>query len=209
MKKIFFISLIFFSSFIFVFLISRPALANFESTKYGLEEVASNKTKIDASPNEVIGRVIGGALAFVSVIFFLLTIYGGILWMTARGNEQQTDKALKTITSAAIGLVIVLSSYVIVSFLFSTVSDASTRCENPILGIGRSCDSNDPEACSDLGSGVICNSITNSCVSGDDSLCGQSCGSQFECTSIDDCEPGTAVSNYCTGGASNVCCIPQ
>ena len=89
-----------------------------KDTNYGLDTVAEGKLKISSTPSEMIGKVIGSVLGFVSVIFFLLTIYGGILWMTARGNEQQTDKALHTITSASIGLAIVLGSYVLVGFLF-------------------------------------------------------------------------------------------
>ena len=38
--------------------------------------------------------------------------------MVARGNAQQTDKALNTIISAVIGLIIVISSYVLVNFVF-------------------------------------------------------------------------------------------
>ena len=34
-----------------------------------------------------IGKIVGILLSFVGVLFFLLMIYGGIIWMTARGNE--------------------------------------------------------------------------------------------------------------------------
>ncbi|MDP2684451.1 MAG: hypothetical protein Q8P20_05340 [bacterium] len=124
MKKITIISIIFFSALGFFFVFVNDVFADTapSASKYGLDNVAPTDIKnVNAEPSEVIGKVIGGVLAFVSVIFFLLTIYGGIIWMTARGNEQQTDKALKTILGAAIGLVIVLGSYVIVGFLFKTV----------------------------------------------------------------------------------------
>jgi len=55
-------------------------------------------------------------LSFLGVIFVVLIVYGGILWMTAMGNDQQVDKAKKIITESIIGLVIVVLAYSI-SFL--------------------------------------------------------------------------------------------
>ena len=64
-----------------------------------------------------IGTLINAALSFLGVLFLLLTIYGGYLWMTAAGNEEQINKAKKIITSALIGLIIVISAYIITKFL--------------------------------------------------------------------------------------------
>lgn len=64
-----------------------------------------------------IGRAIGAVLALVGIIFFILMIYGGMLWMMARGDEAQVTKARELITAAIIGLVIVLSAYAITSYL--------------------------------------------------------------------------------------------
>lgn len=86
---------------------------------YGLEETA--KTAQLPTDNKdissTIGKVVGAGLAFIGVIFFLLIIYGGLLWMTARGNEQQVTKAKDLIISAVIGLVIVLSAYAITRYV--------------------------------------------------------------------------------------------
>ena len=65
----------------------------------------------------IIGQVVGSVLAFVGIIFFLLIIYGGVLWMTARGNDQTVQKAKTLIESAVVGLVIVLAAYAITSYL--------------------------------------------------------------------------------------------
>lgn len=65
----------------------------------------------------IAGKAIGGVLAFVGVIFFVLMIYGGFLWMTASGNDTQTAKAKELIVAAVIGLIIVLSAYAITSYL--------------------------------------------------------------------------------------------
>lgn len=64
-----------------------------------------------------IGRIVGAILAFIGVIFFILMIYGGFMWMTARGNEQQTTRAKELIMAAVIGLIIVLAAYAITSYI--------------------------------------------------------------------------------------------
>ena len=64
-----------------------------------------------------IGTVIKGALSLVGVIFLALTVYAGILWMTASGNETQIEKAQGILKAAIIGLVITMSAYAITAFV--------------------------------------------------------------------------------------------
>ncbi|MDP2684448.1 MAG: hypothetical protein Q8P20_05325 [bacterium] len=59
------------------------------------------------------GRVISVALSMVGLIFLLLMVYSGFLWMTARGEEEQVKKATSIIKGTVIGLVLVLSAYAI------------------------------------------------------------------------------------------------
>lgn len=71
------------------------------------------------SIGDVIANVIRGALALLSIIFLLLTIFAGFQWMTAGGNEEAIKKAQGTIKSALIGLVVVLAAWGIVYFIFT------------------------------------------------------------------------------------------
>lgn len=64
-----------------------------------------------------VGTVIKGALSLVGVIFLALTVYAGILWMTASGNESQIEKAQTILKAAIIGLVITMSAYAITAFV--------------------------------------------------------------------------------------------
>ena len=102
---------------------------------------------------QIVGNVIGTALSLIGVIFFALTIYGGFQWMTARGNEETTKKALHTITAAIIGIIIVLASYAITSFVFRSVEGSTVRQTVP-AGDGSGGDGGEgqqPQAkCSDL-----------------------------------------------------------
>lgn len=105
---------------------------NNQSNTYGLDEVtdvgnvgsALRANKIGIGPGYAsgflatqTGIIIGTVLSFLGVIFLVLTIAGGIMWMTAGGNTEQVGKAKKLITSAAIGLVIVFASYALTSFI--------------------------------------------------------------------------------------------
>jgi len=71
----------------------------------------------DTSFAETIGVVIKTALSFVGVIFLVLTVYAGFLWMLARGDEGQIEKAQKIIQSAIIGMIITVGAYSITAFV--------------------------------------------------------------------------------------------
>lgn len=61
----------------------------------------------------VVGTIINVALSVVGLVFLILMVYGGYLWLTSRGDETQIDKSKDIIRSSIIGLVIVLSAYAI------------------------------------------------------------------------------------------------
>lgn len=68
-----------------------------------------------------VGRIVGTLLAFLGIIFLVLMIAGGILWMTAAGNEAKVATARKLIIAAIIGLIIVLASYAITTFVADNI----------------------------------------------------------------------------------------
>jgi hypothetical protein len=121
-KKVFFIGVFLLLNLIAI----NPLLAKDEDAdKYGLKNTAKNayggdETDIpflNMKPAGIIGQVIGAALSFIGILFFGLMIYGGFLWMTARGNEQKVEKAKELIIAAVIGLIIVMSAYAITAFV--------------------------------------------------------------------------------------------
>jgi len=69
----------------------------------------------------IMGYVVRAFVSLLGVIFICYIIYGGFLWMTAAGNEENVTKAKKIIVDGIIGLVIVLSAvgiYVLISNFF-------------------------------------------------------------------------------------------
>ena len=73
------------------------------------------------SPAQIAGEVIKIGLNVIGVVFLTLLLYGGFLWMTARGNEERITKAKNTLEAAGIGLVIVFAAYGITYFVVDRV----------------------------------------------------------------------------------------
>ena len=63
---------------------------------------------------DLISNIIYIALMIVGSVSVLFLIIGGFRYVTASGNEEQSEAAKKTLTHAIIGLVIVILSFVIV-----------------------------------------------------------------------------------------------
>jgi hypothetical protein len=57
----------------------------------------------------------------VAVVIILL---GGFKWMTAGGNEDKVGEAKKLITAGIIGLVIIVASFAIASFVLNSLMGA-------------------------------------------------------------------------------------
>lgn len=75
----------------------------------------------NASPSEVVGGVINWILGLLALIAISLVVYGGILWMTSVGNEEQVTKAKDILIGALIGLVIILASYGATLYVFQNL----------------------------------------------------------------------------------------
>jgi len=85
------------------------------------EQVGTSAGLGNASVGGIIATIIQAGLGLLAAIFLVLMIYAGFQWMTASGNETQIKKALDTIKTAIIGLIIVLAAYAITSFIFTAL----------------------------------------------------------------------------------------
>ncbi|MDD5291266.1 MAG: hypothetical protein PHZ04_04115 [Patescibacteria group bacterium] len=130
MKKIsiiIFVAVLFFTVFAGQICLTQAADDNatgLEKAAAGLKdttEVGFGKVPTQTDVPSLIGSLIGAGLSFIGILFFVLVIYGGYLWMTARGNEEQVGTAISIVTQAAIGLIIVATAYLITRFLGETI----------------------------------------------------------------------------------------
>jgi hypothetical protein len=92
----------------------------------------------------IIGTLISVALSFLGVIFLILMIYGGYMWMTAAGNEEKAKKARALIQAAVLGLIVVVGAYAITVFVMARISkdlipsDGSTATNGAYNGTNKS-----------------------------------------------------------------------
>ncbi|MBU0731723.1 pilin [Patescibacteria group bacterium] len=75
----------------------------------------------DAPPYQVAARIINWALGLLGIFSLMLIIWGGFIWMNARGNEEEVKKAKKILEGAIIGLVIILASFGISQYVFENL----------------------------------------------------------------------------------------
>ncbi len=105
----------------------------------------------DQSILTTIGTVIAVILGLVGVIFLLLLVYSGFVWMTAGGDEDKIKKAKRTLINATIGIIITFSAYAIASFVLNAIGDATGANGDGDSSSSVSACTN----CSSLGSGPI------------------------------------------------------
>ncbi|MBT6691713.1 hypothetical protein HOB10_05290 [Candidatus Parcubacteria bacterium] len=92
----------------------------------GLDQIAGQTGLIERPITDVIASIVRGLLAVLGTLFVVLIILGGFKWMTSQGNADRIKEAKESIKNATIGLVIVVTSYAIVRFVFDSLLKAST-----------------------------------------------------------------------------------
>ncbi len=93
---------------------------------------AKVKTGLSGDLAGTVGTVVKGILGLTGTIFLLLTVYAGILWMTAQGSEEQIKKATDIIKACTIGLIITLSAYSITYFVTNRVSKSAAPASSTV-----------------------------------------------------------------------------
>ena len=69
----------------------------------------------------IIENIVRIVLGFIGIVFIIILLYGGVIWMTSGGDDEKVAKAKKTIINAIIGLIIILLSNTIVRFIVGAV----------------------------------------------------------------------------------------
>src|SRR3989344_2016440 len=77
-------------------------------------------------PRVIVAVIIRTALQLIGIVFVVLIVYAGFLWMTAGGEEEKASQAKKLIFNAVIGLAVILSSYAIAYFVFRSLLGATS-----------------------------------------------------------------------------------
>lgn len=64
-----------------------------------------------------VGIVAQWLFGILGLAFFALTLYGGIMWFIARGEDEKIAHAKNTLITAIIGLIITTSAFAIATFV--------------------------------------------------------------------------------------------
>jgi len=120
-----------FYTFVVALLLASPALVHAIDLGGGFLKKAGDTAGYEAATettlSENIGSIINIILSFVGVIFTVLLVYAGYLWMTARGKDDQVDKAKDIIRQSIIGIVITLGAYSVTNFIIPRVLEATLK----------------------------------------------------------------------------------
>ena len=124
---------IIFSLFLLLIMVTfaLPVLA--ATGDFGLGDTAINAGYQATEKNTVANvaqTVIGIVLQFLAIVFFIVIVYAGLRWMTARGNDEYAKRATHALQAGIIGIIITVSAYGISSFVFDRLSGGATGTQD-------------------------------------------------------------------------------
>lgn len=92
----------------------------------GYDDYGETSTKVSLTmsglgtvePVVAAAQIINVFLSILGFLTLVLTIYGGWIWIWARGNEEEITRGKDIIRGAIYGMVVILSSFGILQWLF-------------------------------------------------------------------------------------------
>lgn len=87
----------------------------------------------NADSTVLIARLVNAVITISGVIFLILLVYGGMLYLLAGGSEDNVKKAKRLLVSSIVGLIIIVSSYAISFYVFERLAEVTgeTTIEAP------------------------------------------------------------------------------
>ncbi|KKR91946.1 MAG: hypothetical protein UU43_C0001G0126 [Candidatus Falkowbacteria bacterium GW2011_GWA2_41_14] len=76
-------------------------------------------------PRRFIAEIIRIVLGFLGIIAVIIVLYAGFKWMLSGGSEEKIGEAKKMLIAGVIGLIIILSAFIIASFVISAIIGAA------------------------------------------------------------------------------------
>ena len=95
---------------------------------------------------EIVQRLVNAGISFGILIFVIMMAWGGFLFITSAVNPESRNTARKMLGNAALGLLIILSAWLMVDFVMKTLYNPNASAGgtkfgpwNSILGDGPAC----------------------------------------------------------------------
>ncbi|MFA5128259.1 MAG: pilin [Patescibacteria group bacterium] len=132
---------IFFKKYFTLSLIGLLLMAGFlfplSASAQGLKDAGATLGDMQNQGVTLSGDLSGTANTVVKTIFYLvgtiflvLVIYGGIVWMKSAGRDAEVARAKRIVATSVIGVVILLLSYAITTFVMGRLTGSSTGTSN-------------------------------------------------------------------------------
>ena len=99
------------------------AATGLEGANTSLELIKETTTEYQGAESieTVIGRLINVALGLLGIIFLILVVYAGFLYLTDQGEGKKAEKAMKLLTKAITGIVLVVAAYAISNYVIGAL----------------------------------------------------------------------------------------
>lgn len=120
----FFSTVCLFSSYTFAATSSPNAPLFSDSITAGVTSL--NQIGNNVTPQTLAGTALGTLFTVIGAIVLLVIVYGGILLMTARGNSEQVQKAVKTLVWTALGTFVIFGGLALTRLIIRIFSGTSS-----------------------------------------------------------------------------------
>jgi len=91
----------------------------------GLSETGQAAGLSDIDVYTYIGVSINAFLGILGIIFLIIALYAGFLWMTAGGDSDKVTKSRQWLINSIIGLIILLSAYALSNFVIQRIVEST------------------------------------------------------------------------------------
>jgi len=68
--------------------------------------------------NDVAAKAIKTVLGIVGALSLVAFVYGGVVWLTSAGNPERVQTGTRAMLYAAIGIIVIFTSFAILSTVF-------------------------------------------------------------------------------------------
>lgn len=106
-------------------LVGLPVMAQAFDLTFDPGGILKSKSKLgNQNPGYIAFTLVNFSLVFLGSITVIMIIVAGFMWIFAAGEEEKITKAKDLLKGSVLGLVIVLSSYGLATFVFSLIQSA-------------------------------------------------------------------------------------
>ncbi len=96
------------------------------------EEAGFDPEGTEADATALVANFVNVLMTISGIVFLLIIVYGGFLYMTAGGQEDRIKKAKRMLVSGIIGVIIITSSFAISFYVFQKLAEATEENIGPL-----------------------------------------------------------------------------